>query len=437
MSWEPLAAADPVPGGPDVSSRAAVHYEEVATAMGDAYRALGVIEDMDGFTSEAVEALRSKAEDVRGEVNKAQGRYEAVAGALRVYATQHREAQDAALELLGRAREAQDRLDAAEATASNAQSSYDDAVQQTHGSAEGPDPDAWRAKVAADGEVSDARAALNAVVGELPGIVSRWHDDAGAAAETISESVASDDLNDGWWEKWGSAVAGFVSKWAGKIAMWAGIAALVLGWVPILGQFLTVVAFVATVVALVADIALALKGEQPWTNAILGLIGAATFGVGRFAGIASKLAGQRGLAQGASRQLRVNGRLRRLGSPSNRVVAREAWARATAGFRSLPVTWYNPVSWFRAGIRSFSGLSGRAWILNFMGHGEAARGLQALQNVNAVPQFANRATGYVRTLERLNSWSPARFGSFGSVVAPYTADVVGNGNLLYRDSRTW
>ncbi|GAA1715783.1 hypothetical protein GCM10009809_09920 [Isoptericola hypogeus] len=437
MSWEPLAHADPIPGDPDVSREAAVHYGDVASAMGDAYRALGVIEDMEGFTSEAVEALRSKAEDVRGEVVKARSRYEAVAGALKVYATKHQEAKDAALELLGRARDAQDRLDSAERTASTAESSYEDAVQQSQGSADGPDPDAWRAKAAADGEVSDARAALNGILGELPGIVSQWRGDAGTAAGTISESVEADDLNDGWWEKWGSAVANFVSKWVGKIAMWAGIAALLLGWVPVLGQVLAVVALVATVVALVADIALVAHGEGDWVNVLLGVVAVATFGVGRVAGSLAKARGVRGLAQGVSRQSRLTQNISRFGSPQTRSVVRNAWSRATAGFRSAPVSWYKPTSWVRAGARSFSGLRGRAWIMNFMGHGEAARGLQALRNVNVVPQFAGRATGVTESLARLSSWNPGRAGSFGSVVAPFTSDVVGNGTLLYRDSRTW
>jgi hypothetical protein len=95
------------------------------------------------------------------------------------------------------------------------------------------------------------------------------------------------------------------------------------------------------------------------------------------------------------------------------------------------------VSWARSGVRSFSGLQGRPWVMNFMGHTDAARAYQALRNVDALPQFAHRATGYVQSLSQLGSWNPARLGSFGSVVAPYTSDVIGNTTLLVRDSRTW
>lgn len=437
MSWEPLASSNPVPGDPDVSSRAAQHYGDVATSMGEAYRALGVIEDMEGFRSEAVEALRSKAEDVRGEITRAKSRYEAAESALRTYAVKHREAQDAAAELLRRAQEAADQVDAAERTATSTRSDYDDAVTQARSTGEAPDPSMWRAVSAADTAASEARGALASVVGELPGVVSQWHADAGTAAEKISEAVSGDDLNDGWWEKWGSAVAQFVSKWAGRIAMWAGIAALVLGWVPILGQVLAVIALVATVAALVADIALVAHGEGDWLNVVLGVVAVATFGVGRLVGSLAKSKGLAGMASAASRQTRLTRNITRFGSPRTRSAVANAWSRAQSGFRSAPATWYNPVSWARSGVRSFSGLQGRPWVMNFMGHSDAARAFQALRNVDALPQFAHRATGYVQSLSHLGSWNPARLGSFGSVVAPYTSDVIGNTTLLVRDSRTW
>ncbi len=437
MTWEPLASENPIPGDPDVSSRAADHYGDVATSMAEAYRALGVIQDMDGFTSDAVEALRSKAEDVRGEIVKAKSRYEAASSALATYAVKHRDAQEAAQALLVRAQDAADQVESAERSADTTRSSYDEAVTRSRSTGEAPDPSLWQAVTAADTAESQARGALSSIIGELPEIESQWHSDAAAAADAISESVKADDLNDGWWEKWGSAVANFVSKWAGRIAMWAGIAALVLGWVPILGQVLAVLALVMTVVALVADIALVAHGEGDWVNILLGVLAVATFGVGRLIGSLAKSRGLAGAASAGARQTRLAQNITRFGSPRTRSVVANAWSRAQAGFRSAPATWYNPVSWVRSGVRSFSGLQGRPWVMNFLGHADAAHSYQALRNVNAIPQFAKNATGYVQSLSTLSSLNPAKLGSFGSVLVPFASDVVGNTTLLVRDARTW
>ncbi|WP_402462008.1 hypothetical protein [Isoptericola aurantiacus] len=437
MSWEPLAAANPVPGDPDVSTSAATYYGEVAAAMDDAWAALGVIEETDGFTSDAVDALREKTDDVRAELQKASTRYSAVATALSTYAVAHRQAQDDAAALLTRAQEAQGALDEAEQAVTTAQGNYDDAVTTARTTGEPVDSAAtWMLRTQVSTR-DTARTSLSLTVGELDGIVSTWRAAARAAAGDIREGVKASDLNDGWWEKWGSDLASFVSKWAGKIAMWAGIAALVLGWVPILGQILAVVALVATVVALVADIALVLHGEGDWVNVLLGVVAVATFGVGRGAGAAFKATGARGVAQGAARQTRLTQNISRFGSPQTRNVVRSTWSRATSGFRSADVRWNNPVTWFQQGVRSFSGLRGRAWIMNFMGHSDAARSFQALSNANGVRQFAQGATAYPATLHRLGSLNPLAVGSLGTVVAPYVSDVVGNGTLLYRDQKTW
>jgi hypothetical protein len=436
MSWEPLAAANPVPGDPDVSTSAATYYGDVAAAMDDAWAALGVIEETDSFTSDAVDALREKTDDVRAELQKASTRYSAVATALSTYAVAHRQAQDDAAALLTRAQEAQGALDEAEQAVTTAQGDYDDAVTTARTTGEPVDSAAsWMLRTQVSTR-DTARTSLSLTVGELDGILSTWRAAARQAAGDIREGVKASDLNDGWWEKWGSDLASFVSKWAGKIAMWAGIAALVLGWVPILGQVLAVIALVATVAALVADIALVMHGEGDWVNVLLGVVAVATFGVGKVAGAMAKSRGLQGLAQGAARQTNVARRLSRIGSPTNRAAAASAWTNAQSAFRSVPVT-ANPVSWFKSGIASFSGLRGRAWVMNFLGHGEAARALQALRNSSSVPHFWNSATGVKGTLDGLRSLNPVKAGSFASVLAPYLSDVGNNGTLLYRDQKTW
>ncbi|GAA4720543.1 hypothetical protein APR04_001665 [Promicromonospora umidemergens] len=437
MSWEPLATSNPVPGEPDRSTSAGTYYGEIADAMADAYRSLGVMEDMEGFESDAVDKLREKAEDVRGEVNKAETRYRAAAEALTQYGVDHHTAQDDALALLQRARVAQEQVEQDQQAAATAKSNLEDATTASRTSGEDLDPGMRNASSTANGNLSTSRGVLDGIIGELPSIVSAWRTKAGTAATKISEAIEADDLNDGMWEKWGKGLAEFVSKWAGKIAMWAGIAALFLGWVPILGQILTAIAIVATIAALVADIALVAHGEGDWVNVLLGVIGVASFGVGRFVGAFGKAAAAKGVAQGASRQARMSRNVSKFGSPQTRATVRNALSNATKAFKSVPYTKLNPVSWVKSGLASFKGLSGRAGVMNFMGHGEAARAYQTLRNVDDIAQFSKNATGYVGTMGRLGSLNPAKVGSFGSALVPYATDVAANSTLLYRDVRTW
>lgn len=436
MSWEPLASSNPVPGNPDVSVAAGAYYGDIAQAMADAYRALGVIDDMEGFESEAVEKLREKAEDVRGEVNKAEARYRAASEALTDYATHHQTAQDDALELLQRARAAQDAVEEDQRAANAAQTNLDDAVSTSRSSGQELDPETRTAVSNANSNLASSESALNGIIGELPGIVSTWRGKAGTAATKISDAVKADDLNDGMWEKWGKALAEFVSKWAGKLAMWAGIAALLLGWVPILGQVLAVLALVLTLVALVADIALVAHGDGDWMNVVLGVVAAASFGIGRVVGNLGRGIAKTAMKQGMARGARVAKNASRYGSRANRMLATNAWTKATSGFRNLTTT-RNPVSWVRSGVNSFAGLKPRAWMMNAMGHTEAARAAQALRNANGIMPFARNATGYLPTLSNLNSLNPLRAGSIGSALVPFSLDVAGNATLLYRDVKTW
>jgi hypothetical protein len=437
MSWEPLASSNPIPGDPTMSQSAGAYYGTIADSMADAYTALGVIENMEGFQSDAVEQLRGKAEDVKAEVIKAKDRYAAASTALTQYAIDHQDAQDAAHTLLLRAQEAQETAQADQRAADAAQTEFNGAVSTARSTGEELDSDARSGLTIANNAAESSSAVLSGIIGELPGIVDNWHTKAGNAATTIKEAASKDDLEDGWWEKWGSKVANFVSKWAGKIAMWAGIAALVLGWVPILGQILTAIAIVATIAALVADIALVMNGEGDWVNVLLGVIGVASFGIGRVVGSFAKAGAAKGLAQGASRQARMSRNVSKFGSPKNRVAVRNALSNATKSFKSVPYTRLNPVSWVKSGLASFKGLSGRAGVMNFMGHGEAARAYQTLRNVDDVAQFSKNATGYVGTMGRLGSLNPAKVGSFGSALVPYATDVAANSTLLYRDARTW
>ena len=424
--WEPLAASDPIPGDPTVSANAGTYYSGIATDMSRAYAALGVIGDLDGFESQALEALRGKADDVRSEVVKAQGRYAAAGKALSGYSVHHQEAKDAAAALLVKVQAQQTAVDEANRHLTTAQTGYDSAVTTAQHTGTPVDTEVSSTLTRAQTAHGEAVSTLNGLIGDLPAILTTLRQRAHDAAKAIDDAVGADGLKDGWWEHWGSKLAHFVSEWAGKISLWAGVASLLLGWVPILGQIIAVVALVATVAALVADIALLAEGEGDWLTVILDVVGLISLGAGKVVGDAGKGLAAKGLSQGASRSSRVAAKASRFGSPANRAAARTVWKDAAAGMKAPTTTrLYNPGTWFKSGWNSFSGLGARGKFMTFLGQGDGARTYQMLQNANRFDKFAKNATAYPKTMRNLGSFNPLQVGSLGSAIVPYTLTAVG------------
>ncbi|WP_329677004.1 hypothetical protein [Cellulomonas sp.] len=288
-SWFPLAAVDPVPGDPQAVLSGGLRYRDVADKISSAASLLGDLTSTSaaGAVSDAVDTIRDASAKVAAEITTAHGRYRDVGDALVAYAQELSRAQEGSLQALHAAQSAQQALDHASAQVRTSARALDDAVDEAERTVH--QTRLHRARTSRD----EADASLSRARGDLEEAVALRDQAARRAIDAIEASTGSDDLNDGWWDNWGSKVAHAVSSVAGMIASVAGVAALVLAWVPVLGEALAAVAVIAGAVALVADIALLIAGEGDWKSVALGVLGLATFGAGRVAGVALKM-GARG-----------------------------------------------------------------------------------------------------------------------------------------------
>ncbi|NTV40603.1 MAG: hypothetical protein HGA51_11705 [Demequinaceae bacterium] len=277
-SWFPLATADPVPGDPDAITRDAARYAEIAESIDTATSRLDNIASSSDMRADAVDAVRTKAEEIAKEVGKAHDRYETVASALSTYAQELRTAQAEADALLARAQTAQHAIDSATTEHTLAASAW------TYLDEDATDDErrrAWNRLTAARTEVNDTEITLQHLRDELDLVIHHRDEAAQRAIDSIGAAIDGSELNDGWWDNWGSDVASMVSSVAGTISTIAGVASLFLGWVPILGQALALTAVIAGGVALLADIALAFNHEQDWFTVAIGIASIASFGYGR------------------------------------------------------------------------------------------------------------------------------------------------------------
>lgn len=275
LQWYPLAGADPVPGDPAQVEQAGRRYQEVADVILATARQLESISELSATDSQAVGEVRERAGRTAEEIYKAKSRYESVGSALVEYAAALRAAQESSLEALSSGQSAQRAVDDASMEVTRAQWAVEEALtpeEQTHAR--------WRLRRARNAR-DDAEVAVSRARTALDEAVAMRDQAAARAMNAIRAVTDADGLNDGWWENWGRSVATAVSHVAGLVAQVAGVLALVLCWVPILGQALAAVALVAGAVALVADVVLLMAGEGSWSDVIWGIVGVASFGVGR------------------------------------------------------------------------------------------------------------------------------------------------------------
>ncbi|MGV8967387.1 MAG: hypothetical protein ACOH2F_14040 [Cellulomonas sp.] len=424
ISWYPLAEADPVPGDPWIVTQGGLHYQAVADAIQGASANLTEIASLAGMTSSAVVEIRDKAVKVSAEIGKVQRRYSEVSAALTAYAGSLTTAQTDSADLLRRARLAQERIDDAGTADYRANAALDIAAPE--------DQQARQADVlSARSESRSASAALVTLRGDLEVVKQSRDSAAQTAIDSIGDVVGSDELNDGWWEDWGSKVASVVSDVAGVISTVAGIAALVLAWVPVLGAALAAVALIAGAIKLIADVALLAHGEGSWLDVGLGVLGLATFGLGRLAGTtfkvanrasvglsrirAGQMASKMGNARAAitqlvgpkvgaitrtaavkmSRPLTDSGRLAR---DVGKAVGQNPLSELKGGFRMLTDRAFAAEQW-SAGRAAFQGLSGpKSWLLATQGHAAAAQSGQLMAGVSrGVIDSSAALSGAMRT----------------------------------------
>ncbi|WP_253836127.1 polymorphic toxin-type HINT domain-containing protein [Promicromonospora thailandica] len=298
--WSPVGLdADPTPGDPVLVLAGGQEYREVARSIDNAAGAMSRL-DVAGTVSKAVDALMGAKEDTISDIRKAHSRYVAAGDALVGYAGALERVQGETLAALDRARDAQDQAHSASGSRERwqelADSARDEAQKQEYES---------KARQAGD----DADQAAGVIAGARSTIESAVSDRdraAGAAMDRIEEITSSDDLNDGWWDDWGSKLVAAIADIADMISTIAGILAIVVAFIPVVGQALAgvliVIAAVAAIVSAVANITLAATGERSWAEAGIAIAGAALSLIGLGGAAKAAMGLSKSIAKGTFKQ---------------------------------------------------------------------------------------------------------------------------------------
>ncbi|WP_454857003.1 putative T7SS-secreted protein [Promicromonospora soli] len=309
--WSPVGLdADPTPGDPVLVLSGGQEYLDVADSIDNAASAMSRL-DVDGTISLAVDALMETKEETVGEIRKAHGRYVAAGDALVGYADALERVQSETLAALEQARSARDAADAASGSKDRWQDLADSATDES-------EKQEYQQKAdQADNDADQAAGTISTAQGTIETAVSDRDRAAERAIDQIEEITSSDDLNDGWWEDWGSKLVAAIADIADMISTIAGILAIIVAFIPVVGTALAgvliVIAAVAAIVSALANITLAATGERSWAEAGLAIAGAALslIGLGGAAKAAMGLA--KGISKGAMKQGLASGKTCKLG----------------------------------------------------------------------------------------------------------------------------
>ncbi|WP_454857799.1 polymorphic toxin-type HINT domain-containing protein [Promicromonospora soli] len=276
--WSPVGLdADPTPGDPVLVLSGGQEYLDVADSIDNAASAMSRL-DVDGTISLAVDALMETKEETVGEIRKAHGRYVAAGDALVGYADALERVQSETLAALEQARTARDAADAASGSKDRWQDLADSATDES-------EKQEYQQKAdQADSDADQAAGTISSAQGTIESAVSDRDRAAERAIDQIEEITSSDDLNDGWWEDWGSKLVAAIADIADMISTIAGILAIIVAFIPVVGTALAgvliVIAAVAAIVSALANITLAATGERSWAEAGIAIAGAALSVIG-------------------------------------------------------------------------------------------------------------------------------------------------------------
>jgi hypothetical protein len=279
-------------------------YLDVADSIDNAASSMSRL-DVDGTISQAVDALMETKEETIGEIRRAHGRYVAAGDALVGYADALERVQSETLAALEQARSARDAADAASGSKDRWQDLADSATDES-------EKQEYQQKADQAGDDADAAAGtISSAQGTIETAVSDRDRAAERAIDQIEEITSSDDLNDGWWEDWGSKLVAAIADIADMISTIAGILAIIVAFIPVVGTALAgvliVIAAVAAIVSALANITLAATGERSWAEAGIAIAGAALslIGLGGAAKAATGLA--KGIAKAGGFQQAMKG----------------------------------------------------------------------------------------------------------------------------------
>ena len=302
--WSPVGLdSDPTPGDPVLVLTGGQDYLEVAGSIDDAAGAMSRL-DVAGTISQAVDALMETKEDTVSQIRRAHSRYQATGEALVDYASALERVQTETLHALERARQARDAADSAAGTRDRYQDLADSATDAETKREYQQQADS------AGGNADDANAQAASARSDIESAVADRDRAANDAVSRIEDITGGDDLNDSWWDDWGSKVVAAIADIADMVSTIAGLLAVVVAFIPIVGTALAgvliVVAAVAAIVSALANITLAATGERSWAEAGIAIAGAAlsVIGLGGAAKAAtglSKAAFKQGAKQGAKK----------------------------------------------------------------------------------------------------------------------------------------
>lgn len=262
----------PLTGDPGLLESKARHYRDIAEAIQRSTLTLKSIHDVDDMKSQATEALKTQADDVRKDIDKAHDRYDKTAQALLTYAAALRTAQEDAQRAIADIDAKESAYGAASARSRDAENLAYDTRWKSEATLE--------EKTQAADDADRARRHLETASQDLAAAQQRWRDalkaktDAANTARTAISDVV-DRNNHGlkdpsWWEKALKSVYEVFKT----ICDIAGILAIFLAWVPVLGQILMVLAAVGAVLTAIEAVMAAVRGDGSWGAALFAVVGA-------------------------------------------------------------------------------------------------------------------------------------------------------------------
>jgi uncharacterized protein YukE len=248
-AWQPLAAADPVPGDPlelrALAAQSAAAAEEAGRQAASVRRMLSA----SGWTGQAAEAFRARLRELPVDLDAVAERFQRTGLALRALAPALESAQARARSALAAAHDAQLRAGV------------------VPGSPPEPFAGFWSdvvppAQRELDDEVARAQRMLAAACEERNRAASR-------CAQAL-RAAADDRLRNphGW-----HRVLQVVSRIAGHLSTWLGVAAVLLVPLPGLGEVVGALALTAGLVALASDLALSRYGDTGWPDLLGDVVG--------------------------------------------------------------------------------------------------------------------------------------------------------------------
>lgn len=331
--WWPISEGNPVPGDPETLAGLGRHMKNAAIAIASMASQLPKLASSEIWDSDAGDAFREKSSSVAKDIDKAHGRFQAVATALGSstaggtgYAATLHEYQE-------KAYTAADAVTGAEGSEALRLRTWNQLLAANDGQSPdvppppggnkpgvvnraGADPAGTVYPAATPGsippdlpvfrtdsaEVQSLKGTYNGTLATLRSSTTTVNNAAGAiasaaqaAANMIRRVIGSDGLNNPpWWESAWDSVTGYISahwvgfvsdlsKIAGIISMVCGIIALVLAFIPGLqavAALFETVALLAQFVATLCDVILFATGHGSWLSVALDAVGLITFGLG-------------------------------------------------------------------------------------------------------------------------------------------------------------